>query len=84
MVYELAEIRDCPIWVILRENSHGEINLRVRSRTVSISQIAHLFGGGGHDNAAGIKVKSREEAKKVLTKLDDYLKEMKIKNPNLK
>lgn len=83
-VYELSEIRDCPIWVILRENGHGEINLSVRSRIIPINQIAKLFGGGGHDNAAGIKVKSRNEAKDVLMKLDSYIKEMKIKIPNLK
>lgn len=82
-VYELSEIRNCPIWVILRENSHGEINLSVRSRVIPINQIAKTFGGGGHDNAAGIKVKSRDEAKEVLLKLDEYVKTMKNKIPNL-
>lgn len=82
-VYEMAEIRDCPIWVILKQNSLGEVNMRIRSRVIPINQIAQLFGGGGHENAAGLKVKNTEIAKQVLMKLDEYLKNEKLINKKL-
>ena len=57
--------------------------MRVRSRVIPINKIAAEFGGGGHDNASGIKVSSREEVKKVLMRLDAYLEDYKRSHGNL-
>lgn len=76
-VYEMGEIKGCPIWVIISEKNKKNLTMRVRSRVIPINKIAGEFGGGGHDNAAGIKVSSRDEVKKVLMRLDKYLAEYK-------
>lgn len=83
-VYEMSEIKGCPIWVIIMDRGNGKYNMRVRSRVISINNIAQEFGGGGHLNAAGISVDSKDEVKKVLMRLDEYLKKNKEKYPMLK
>lgn len=82
-VYEMGEIKGCPIWVIISEKNRENITMRVRSRVVPINKIANEFGGGGHDNASGIKVSSREEVKKVLMRLDSELLNYKKSNGKL-
>ena len=83
-VYEMSEIKNSPIWVVLRENNHGEITMKIRSRIIPVNKIAEIFGGGGHENAAGLKVKNRDVAKQVLIKLDNYLGKMKSQMPELR
>ena len=79
-VYEMGEIKGCPIWVIISEKNKNNLTMRVRSRVIPINKIAAEFGGGGHDNAAGIKVKNRDEVKEVLKRLDRALVEFNSKN----
>lgn len=79
-VYEMGEIKGCPIWVIISEKNKDNLTMRVRSRIIPINKIVSEFGGGGHENAAGIKLESREQVKEVLMRLDKYLEEYKQNN----
>ena len=83
-VYEMSEIKGCPIWVVIMDRGNGKYNMRVRSRIISINNVAEEFGGGGHSNAAGISVQSKEDVKKVLIRLDNYLEKKKKEIPLLK
>ena len=74
-VYEMSEIKGCPIWIVIMDRGNGKYNMRLSSRIISIDRIAREFGGGGHSNACGISVNSKEEVKKELMRLDSYLKE---------
>jgi len=45
--------------VLLRELDNGEWKASLRSRgLVNVARIAEKFGGGGHNNAAGFKIKA--------------------------
>jgi len=49
-------------------NNYWKVSLRSRG-AMNVAKIAELFGGGGHDNAAGFEIKSDlESAKKSLLK----------------
>jgi phosphoesterase RecJ-like protein len=82
-VYEMSEIKGCPIWVIITEKGSDNLTMRVRSRVIPVNEICARFGGGGHDNACGIKVKTRNEVKEVLMTLDRELKLYKSRNGNI-
>ena len=46
------------VGVLIQEVSPGEIRMSLRSDgTVDVNQVAGLFGGGGHKNAAGARVR---------------------------
>ena len=83
-VYEMSEIKGSPIWVVIMDRGNGRYNMRLRSRIISIDKIANEFGGGGHSNACGVSVNSKDEVKRVLMRLDTYLKEKKKEIPMLK
>ena len=56
------------ISALLRELSDGEWKVSLRSKgKVNVAEIAEMFGGGGHKNAAGFKIGADlEYAKKAL------------------
>lgn len=63
-------IKSVKISTLLRELGKGEWKASMRSRGgVNVAKIAELFGGGGHKNAAGFRIKSDlKSAKKELLK----------------
>jgi phosphoesterase RecJ-like protein len=46
------------------ENNHYKISLRSKGRDVNVAKIAEMFGGGGHSNAAGYKIRADFKAAK--------------------
>jgi len=76
-LYELGTIKNSPIWVLLLDRGKGSIKMSIRSRGIDIRPVAERFGGGGHQNASGVSVNSRAEAKEVLIALDNYLRDKK-------
>lgn len=40
------------------ENNYYKVSLRSRGRGMNVAKIAAMFGGGGHRNAAGCKIRS--------------------------
>ena len=72
-------IKGSLIWIIFIEHE-TEIRVRLRSRFVTINQIAERYNGGGHDCASGATVYSRREANKLVKEADATLAKYKAEN----
>lgn len=79
----LDSIKGSLIWATFIEQNEetGEIRTRLRSRFVSINEVATHYRGGGHLQAAGATVYNEEEKESLLSDLDALLKEYKENNP---
>ncbi len=66
----LDSIRGCICWMIFVDNGDGSIRVRLRSRFVTVSELAEEYRGGGHACAAGATVYSEEEMQQLLEKAD--------------
>lgn len=64
-----------------KEDPTKEVRVRIRSRFVSINEVATHYRGGGHLQAAGATIYSTKERKSLLNELDILLKEYKENNP---
>jgi bifunctional oligoribonuclease and PAP phosphatase NrnA len=50
-------IRGVEAAILLRENAPGQFRVSLRSRDrINVSEVARLFGGGGHPSAAGCRL----------------------------
>lgn len=77
----LDSIRGSLIWIAFIENKEKEeIRVRLRSRFLPVHDIAEHWRGGGHVNAAGATVFSREEVRALLREADRKLKNYKETN----
>ena len=54
--------------------------MRLRSRFVTVNQIAERYNGGGHACASGATVHSRREANKLVKEADLALAKYKAEN----
>ena len=72
-------IKNCLIWIAFIEGE-TEIRVRLRSRFVTVSELAERYHGGGHACAAGATVYSQAEAEALLKEADALLKEYKASN----
>lgn len=59
-VNTVADINGLKIWMFGVDEG-DQIRCRVRSKGITINDIANQFGGGGHPNASGVSVYSWEE-----------------------
>lgn len=80
MVNVLDGIKGNLIWIFFIENKEKVIRVRMRSRFVSINEIAQKYNGGGHRQAAGATVYSKKEIKALLKEADQLLGEFKNNN----
>ncbi len=78
----LDSIKGSLIWLAFIENDDGSIRVRLRSRFVTVSEIAERYNGGGHACAAGATVYSKKELKALLGEADLHLKNYKENNTN--
>ena len=76
----MDSIKGSLIWIAFIEGDNGEIRVRLRSRFVTISELAEKYHGGGHACAAGATVYSKAEAKALLAEADALLKAYKENN----
>ena len=77
-VGNLDSIRDVICWMVFIENAETEtIRVRLRSRFVTINEIAEKYHGGGHANASGATVYSIEEMNALLADADQHVKQYK-------
>ena len=77
----MESIKGSLIWVAFIENPDGKtIRVRLRSRFVTISEIAERYRGGGHACAAGATLHAKKEMKLLLGECDARLKEYKENN----
>ena len=75
----LDSIKGSLIWMIFIEHE-TEIRVRLRSRFVTVNQIAERYNGGGHDCASGATVYSRYQARKLVAEADRTLAKYKPEN----
>lgn len=75
----MDKIRNTLCWLAFVDSGdeNGSIRVRLRSRFMSINQIAEQFNGGGHACASGATVYSQEEMQELLAKADAAIKEYK-------
>lgn len=76
----MDSIKNSLIWLAFIENDDGTIRVRLRSRFVTVNEIAEKYRGGGHDCASGAEVRSKREMKKLIADADARLKEYKENN----
>ena len=77
-VSHLDSIRGSLIWCAFIESIESKtIRVRLRSRFVTISEVAERYRGGGHACAAGATLYAKKEMKALLSECDQRLKEYK-------
>ena len=72
-------IKGCLCWLgfIDSQTEPGVMRVRLRSRFMSVNQIAERHSGGGHACASGATVYSAEEMQQLITEADTAIKEYK-------
>jgi phosphoesterase RecJ-like protein len=73
----MDSIKGSLIWLAFIDNPDGSIRVRLRSRFVTVSELAERYHGGGHACAAGATVYSEEERLQLLREADALLGEYK-------
>ena len=76
----MDSIRDSLIWLAFIESDDGSIRVRLRSRFVTVSELAEQYRGGGHACAAGATVYNKKEVQALLRAADERLREYKAQN----
>ena len=74
MVGVMADIQGVDIWVNFTETPEGVL-CELRSGPFNINPIAAQYGGGGHAQASGATLRDRNEAMRMLSDLDDMVRE---------
>ena len=80
VVSHLESIKGSLIWLAFIDNDDKSIRVRLRSRFVTVSEIANNYHGGGHACAAGATVYSKAEMKSLLNDCDARLADYKKNN----
>ncbi|MFV8468189.1 DHH family phosphoesterase [Mycoplasma sp. VS292A] len=78
-VNELANIEDNSCWALFIQLEDGKVRGRLRSNGPLVNKVANQFGGGGHDNAAGITIDSWDQVPEVLAALNQAIVEWEAK-----
>ena len=76
----LDSIKGSLIWIAFIQADDGSVRVRLRSRFVTISEVAEKYSGGGHACASGATVHSRKELKALLADADSRLADYKANN----
>ena len=76
----MDSIRGSLIWLAFIENDDGSIRVRLRSRFVTVSELANKYGGGGHACAAGATVHSKKEMNALISDANELIKSYKESN----
>ena len=83
LVNSLDSVKGSIIWVAFIEQDNKDIRVRIRSRYVSINDVARNYRGGGHLQASGATLKHKKELKLILKELDTRCKEYKNEHPEV-
>ncbi len=75
----LDSIKGSLIWMIFIEHE-TEIRVRLRSRFVTVNQIAERYNGGGHACASGATVRNKRQAMTLVAEADQTLAKYKAEN----
>ncbi|MBQ7378378.1 MAG: bifunctional oligoribonuclease/PAP phosphatase NrnA [Clostridia bacterium] len=75
----MDSIKGSLIWLIFIEHE-TEIRVRLRSRFVTVNQIAERYNGGGHACASGATVRNKRQAMTLVAEADQTLAKYKTEN----
>ena len=76
MVNNFNFIKEVLVWATITEDiKNNQFRVSIRSRGPEIQKIAEAHNGGGHKYAAGVKVKTKEDAMEVMRDLDILLED---------
>ena len=76
MINNFNFIKEVLVWVTMTEDvKNDQIRISIRSRGPVINQVAEKYHGGGHKFASGVRVKTMEEAMKIIDDLEQVLLE---------
>lgn len=73
----LDGIRDCLCWLAFIECHDGTIRVRLRSRFMTVNELAEKYRGGGHACASGATVYGIIEVQKLINDADELIREYK-------
>ncbi len=74
MINNFNFIKEVFVWVTMTEDvKNDQIRISIRSRGPVINQVAEKYHGGGHKFASGVRVKTMEEAMKIIDDLEQVL-----------
>ena len=76
----LDSIKGSIAWLAFIDSPDGNIRVRLRSRFMTINDVAERYHGGGHECAAGATVYSKKEMKALLLEADQKVKVFKAEN----
>ncbi len=76
----MDSIKNALIWIAFIDSGDGSIRVRLRSRFVTINELAERYNGGGHACAAGATVHSKAEMNALLRDAEERIKEYKSNN----
>ncbi len=75
MVNIMSGIEGINIWSNFTETETGEVYCEFRSNGANVNKVAVMFGGGGHLQASGCTLSSKDMIKDVIKELNKALKE---------
>lgn len=83
VIDDLLKTADGSRFVLLASEKRGglHVSLRALEKGMDLTQIASLFGGGGHDLAAAFEIPGGSVAKdlaQILTQITDFLKKQQL------
>jgi len=79
MINDLKFVKEIIVWVFLSEDVKSNlIRANIRSVGPFVNDVATKFGGGGHKYASGVKLKTWEEADKLIKELDELVSNYEI------
>ena len=74
MINNFNFIKEVLVWVTMTEDvKNDQIRISIRSPGPVINQVAEKYHGGGHKFASGVRVKTMEEAMKIIDDLEQVL-----------
>ena len=74
MINNFNFIKEVLVWVTMTEDlKNNQIRISIRSRGPEINNIAEKHHGGGHKFASGVRVKTMDEAMRVIDDLEQLL-----------
>jgi phosphoesterase RecJ-like protein len=74
MINDFNYIREVLVWSTITEDvKNNQFRISIRSRGPEINKVAEKYNGGGHKMASGVRVKTLEEAMKIMNDLDEEL-----------
>ncbi len=77
MINNFNFISGVPIWASITEDVKNKLfRVSVRSRGITVNKLCEKYNGGGHEHAAGARVKTLDEALELIKDLDKLLGEM--------